>query len=377
VTGWRGDLARSEQLWRAITDRHPDDVESWIGLAQVQRWGGRSQAADSSLRRALALAPASAEAREEWQQLRADRSGATEPSGLHTLDSDGNRMTTWAMTAHGGADGPIRLRLTGARREAAFLATTGTSTGVRGGLAWSSARQRLSATTELGATWLSSRGGADDGTSHTRAWAMVRLATTPSPRVSLGLTYAAMPFDETATLIAGGIHTRALEGDLSLNLPRRLSIGVGGGRTTVLGGAVPNARRSLGLSARWGVRPGLSLALAGRGMAYDTTGRADGYFAPRRFTLVEGSVRRVFGRDVGWGATLEGGIGRQGIRFAAGDAIRGGLAARGSVALRFTPLRGYEVEAVGGASSVASAFAQGAAEYSVTWFSVRGRILTF
>jgi len=112
-------------------------------------------------------------------------------------------------------------------------------------------------------------------------------------------------------------------------------------------------------------------------MAYDTTGRADGYFAPRRFTLVEGSVRQVFGRDVGWGATLEGGIGRQGIRFSAGDPIRGNMAARGSVALRFTPVRGYEVEAAGGASSVASPFAQGAAEYSVTWFSLRGRILTF
>jgi hypothetical protein len=112
-------------------------------------------------------------------------------------------------------------------------------------------------------------------------------------------------------------------------------------------------------------------------MAYDTTGRTDGYFAPHRFTLVESSVRRIFGRDRGWGGALEGAVGRQGIRFASGDRTSGTLASRGSVVLRYSPLAGYQVEAAGGASSVASPFAQGAAGYSATWFSLGGRIKLF
>jgi tetratricopeptide (TPR) repeat protein len=377
VAGWRGDLTRSERLWRALTERYPADAESWLGLAQVQRWAGQTRAADTSLRRALVLAPSSVEALEALQSVRVDLAGAAEPLGTHFTDSDGNRMNTLTVAVISRRVGTARLRLTAAMREADYLGTTGSSTGIRAGLLWSSPGDRIATTTELGATHLSSRSAQRDATAHVRPWAVLRLASRFSTRVAGGVTFSAVPFDETATLIGGGIHTMGLESDMSLTLPGHLSLGVGGGRTTINGGLLPNVRRAVGATARWGGWAELSIAVTARGMAYDTTGHIDGYFAPHRFTLVESSVRKVFGRDRGWGATLEGAVGRQGIRFASGDQTSGSLASRGSVVLRYSPLAGYQVEAAGGASSVASPFAQGAAGYSMTWFSLGGRIKVF
>lgn len=377
VAGWRGDLARSERLWRALTERHPADAESWLGLGQVQRWAGQTRAADTSLRRALVLAPASAEAREALQAVRVDLAGAAEPLGTHSTDSDGNRMNTLTVAVLSQPMGTARLRLTASMREAGYQGTTGLSTGIRAGLLWSSPGNRISTTTELGASHLSSQIAQRDATTHTRPWAVLRLGSRFSPRVAGGVTITAVPFDETATLIRGGIHTTGLEADMSLMLPGHLSLGVAGGRTTLNGGLLPNVRRAVDATARWRGRAGLSVAVTARGMAYDTTGRTDGYFAPHRFTLVEGSVRKIFGSDRGWGGTLEGAVGRQGIRFVSGERANGNLASRGSVVLRYSPVAGYQVEAAGGASSVASPFAQGAAEYSVTWFSLGGRIKVF
>jgi hypothetical protein len=377
VAGWKGDLARSERLWLGLTERHPSDAEAWLGLAQVQRWAGKTRAADTSLRRALVLAPASAEAREALMSVGVDLAGAAEPLGTHSTDSDGNRMNSLTVAVLSRPVGTARLRLTASMREAGYQGTTGSSAGIRAGLLWSSPGNRIATTTELGATRLSSRIAQGDATTHTRPWAVLRLGSRFSPRVAGGVTFSAVPFDETATLIGGGIHTTGLEADLSLTLPGRLSLGVEGGRTTINGGLLPNVRRAVGATAQWGVRAGLSVAVTVRGMAYDTTGRTDGYFAPHRFTLVESSVRRIFGRDRGWGGALEGAVGRQGIRFASGDRTSGTLASRGSVVLRYSPLAGYQVEAAGGASSVASPFAQGAAGYSATWFSLGGRIKLF
>ena len=374
VAGWRGDYVRSERLWRALTERHPADAESWLGLAQVQRWAGQTRAADTSLRRALALAPTSVEVREALQSVGVDLAGAAEPSAMRSTDSDGNRMSTLTVAIVSQPLGTSRLRLTAAMRDATYQGTTGSSTGFRAGLLWSSRGNRVSTTTEFGATRLWSRMGQGDATTHTRPWAILRLASRFSPRVAGGVTFSAVPFDETATLIDGGIHTTGLEADMSITLPGRLSRGFGGGRTAINGGLLPNARRAVDASARWGVRPGLSVAVTARGMAYDTTGRTDGYFAPHRFMLVESSVRTVFGRDRGWGGTLEGAVGRQGIRFVSSDRMNRTLASRGSVVLRYSPLAGYQVEAAAGASSVASPFAQGAADYRVTWFSLGGRM---
>ena len=164
---------------------------------------------------------------------------------------------------------------------------------------------------------------------------------------------------------------------MSLALPGHLSLEGGAGRTTINGGLLPNVRRAISTTVRWGALARLSVAITARGMAYDTTGGTDGYFAPRRFTLVESSVRTIFGRDRGLSAIAEGSVGRQGIQLVSGAGTSGTLASRGSVVLRYAPLAGYQIEAAGGASSVASPFAQGAVGYSVTWFSLGGRIKVF
>ncbi|HEU5218114.1 MAG TPA: tetratricopeptide repeat protein, partial [Gemmatimonadales bacterium] len=61
VAAWRGDLGRSERIWRRLSAQAPMDAEVWVGLAQVQRWAGRSEDAKTALERALAANPSNAD----------------------------------------------------------------------------------------------------------------------------------------------------------------------------------------------------------------------------------------------------------------------------------------------------------------------------
>lgn len=373
IATWRGDLADGERRWRSLTMRFPADIENWMGLAQVQRAAGRPMAADSALRRALALDPSSADARDQLYSVRAASSLAAEPALAHTSDSDGNRATSLAVTLHSRSLGPVLWRVTGTLRDAVLPSVEGTSAGARGRVAWSTADARFLAAAEAGATRLSARAGGS-ATSQVvgSALAQVMAATRSGTRMALTASRAA--FDETAALIAAGIITTALEFDATVAGPGRIGVDISTGRTTLSGGNTPNARTALSANIRWRARPGLSLSATARGMACDTTGRDDGYFCPDGFRLLEAGALGSIGAEHPWGATLDAGLGRQSVRGVAADPWRSTTAARVRTALRFRPVAGYELEVAYGLSTAASPFTRDAADYSARVFSLRARL---
>lgn len=91
VAAWRGDLSRSERLWRELSVVAPRDAEVWVGLAQVLRWSGRSEAARTALHRALVADPANPDAREQMRWVRAELGWTVEPGGHAIWDSDQNQ----------------------------------------------------------------------------------------------------------------------------------------------------------------------------------------------------------------------------------------------------------------------------------------------
>jgi hypothetical protein len=190
-------------------------------------------------------------------------------------------------------------------------------------------------------------------------------------RIGVALSHA--PFDETVALIVNGLLSTALESEMSLSLPHRITLGVAGSHTNIDGG-ISNSRAALTGSARWGALPWLTLGASARAVAFDTSGGSDGYFSPHRFSLVEGNARLTVGRTLGWGAALEAGMGEQRIRMNAGELTRSNAAMRAMLTVRVRPAPGFEYEFGYGASSVASPFAREAAEYSATTVLLRGRL---
>lgn len=378
VTGWQGDLRAAEQLWRSLVAQDSTDTESLVGLAQVQRWSGASRDANVTLGRVLRVAPSHREAVEQRRWVRADLSAAAEPVVSYGSDSDGNRMTFATATWVAPSIGPFRMRVIASGREASLAAQQGRSLGGRASLGVASRGGRVSAAMEGGAVRLTSAGGALGDVSHTRPWLLARATASPTPWLVIGGSSGVTPFDETAPLIASGITTTGADAEVSVTLPRRLALGMGGGWARVNDGTVPNARRSGSAALRWTPQPAWTLSLAGRAMAWDTTGRADGYFAPNRFAFGEASVRRTFGRNTRWdGTAVDVGLGRQHLRFSPTADMTGTGASRVAVTMRFSPLPGAWIEGALGASSVASPFADEAAEYSYRWLALRARLLLF
>jgi hypothetical protein len=206
----------------------------------------------------------------------------------------------------------------------------------------------------------------------------LRGTASPGSWFAAGISASLAPFDETAPLIANRISTAGAEADFSVNFPHQVTLGLGGGWARVEGGRVPNERLASSASLRLSPRRNWTVSLMARTMAWDTTGRLDGYFAPQAFRFGEAGLRRTFGRNTRWeGSFVDAGVGHQSLRFGRDGVSRSNGANRVSGALRFSPRPGFSVEGGGGFSSVASPFAEEAAEYSYRWWSLRGRLLVF
>lgn len=374
LAGWRGELSRSEALWRSLVARFPVDAEAWIGLAQVQRWLGHPVAADSALRRALALAPGSADARTQWEWLQVELAETGEPAIARFSDSEGNRSTQYAITLTTRPLGAVRYDVTASHRAAQFVTTQAQSTGAKATLAWSSPGRRMNARVAIGASRLSSHRGAETSAASVYPTAFVRVAGRLASRVTAGVALSRAPFDETATLIAGRILTSAIDANLSVAAPRRIALDLGASRAHLSGGRVPNDGLTLLASARWTARRGFDLLLTARQLGYDTTGRADGYFAPHRFSVLEIGARHRFGGDRGWGATFDGGVGSQLIRITTAEPTQRSVSTRGSLEVRYAPAPGYSLEASYAISTAATSVVQDVAGYSARLFGLRARL---
>ena len=349
VAAWRGDLGRSEDLWRLVTRRAPKDAEGWVGLAQVLRWGGRADDAGDALHQALTIDPRSQDAAQQLRWVRADLAPAIEPGAAVAWDSDDNRSTLVSVAASVRPFRRGRLTLAGARRDADLGRASGSSTTGRAAL-------RLHLTRVLTLT-------GDGGVAHTvgqrAAVANDRTVATGGigatiqvgPRLSLGGNARKSVFDETAALIGAGIDVRSVGAEAELRLASRLTLAGGAERASLRGGSMPNERRSGSMALRWRVRRAVTWSLGGRAFGYDQNPH-DGYFAPSRYQLGEVAVRWAPGRDLGWGAVVEGGLGAQRVAFTGAPATTG--TQRISLGIVYRPSPGSEVGADYGFSNVSA-----------------------
>ncbi len=357
VAAWRGDLGRSERLWRALTAKVPRDPEVWVGLAQVLRWSGRAEGARDALTRALAANPAHPDAREQMRWVRADLGATVEPGASSTWDSDGNRSWQAGMVGSIHPSSGTRLSISGSHRWTEFNGLRGTSSTARATLRVEAGRI-LTLVGEAGGTL--TRSGSDaSARDHRFATGGFRATARLSRGFSLGGGMSRSAFDETAQLIQSAIGTTSWTGEGELQLPGRLALGGGGEVAHLDGGSVSNRRRAGFTTLRWKPRRSLALALVGRGFDYAKSPR-DGYFAPSRFRLGEMSARFGLGRDLGWALGAEIGIGVQRVQFDGPVTTSGtqrlglSLADRPRPGVEFAVEYGFSNVAATGAASVAS-----------------------
>jgi tetratricopeptide (TPR) repeat protein len=349
VAAWRGDLGRSERLWRKLTTKTPKDPEIWVGLAQVLRWSGRGEEARTALRNALAADPGHADAREQMRWVRADLGTSIEPGAFAGWDSDQNKSLTLTMTGSMRPIARTRFTVLGSYRDASLGAATGTSATGRASLRVH-AGNRLTLTGDVGQT----RTRAGEGAGAEQRTFTVgggRATLRISPGFTLGGGIARSAFDETASLIASGITVTSWSGEAELRLPARLGLSAGGETAELVGGTVPNQREAGFAVLRWRARRTASIALSGRVFRYRESPR-DGYFSPSQFVLGEISTRIGHGRDLGWAFEVEGGVGLQQVQFDDPGVTRGAQRIRGSLAYRPSP--GGEIVLDYGFSNVAA-----------------------
>jgi hypothetical protein len=225
---------------------------------------------------------------------------------------------------------------------------------------------------ELGIAQLDGDDGGGTRTTHTEPLASARISGKLASRISLGAGVSHAAFDETAALIFSGIASTTIDGDVDVALRPRLSLGGGGGWTRLAGGSSPNSRLAGSGALRWSATKALSVALAIRAFGYDHSA-ADGYFAPKRYLLAEGSARLHLGSDLGWGLESELGLGHQRIT-AFDDSNAARFAQRCTVAAAYRPAPGVEWSLGGSFANVASPTTISSADYRAYSVTLKGRL---
>ncbi|HUF28302.1 MAG TPA: tetratricopeptide repeat protein [Gemmatimonadaceae bacterium] len=379
VLGAAQTLAWSGRLTDAI-GRHetwlrdnPDDADAWSALGRVCRWAGRPGAARRALRRAIEVSPGHQEAIAELRWVEVELAPSLEPAITTTNDSDDSRSTLYVVETGIAMPWGARLRAGASHRVAELAAARGTATTARVVTSWTPAGGRWTLRGEAGATRLDGS-EAPAAPSRTRAEPLIaaRVSGRMAQRMSLGIGASRAAFDETAPLIIAGISTTTFEGDAELALHQRLALGAGGSITRLSGGSVPNRRDAVTGVLRWTLPRRTSVAAGVRTFGYERSA-ADGYFAPRRYLLAEGSMRAALGAELGWGLDADVGLGHQTITaFDGSTASR--FAQRANAALTYRPAPGFAWSIAGAFANVASPTTVSSAEYRVWSLSLRGRV---
>lgn len=371
VIGWRGELDRSERTWRQVLETDPNDPEALTGLAQVLTWQGRQADAETALQLALRANPSYGDARALLRFVQADLRPSVTITGTSINDSDNNRSTAVAVdyTAQAWWNGAIGGRYT--ERSANFGLTDSRADAVSLFARWQPVASSWQVRAEGGATRHSSTFVPSPAPHRTIGSGALRISGNLGPSLTVGVSGARVPFDETALLIAHGVVSSDVTGDAAIALPARFTLSAAASRARMTGGARENARNAFSSTLRWTRSRNWSLVVGGRQFSYDTTS-SDGYFAPRRYTLVEAGGRGHMGENLGWTADADVGIGRQSIEFF-GSSAGSRLAERAALSLgyRFDPAR--EITASGTYANVAAAGQTTGSEYRWYTFSLRAR----
>ena len=369
---WSGNLPTAIDLYRGWLSAHPNDADAWMALAQTWQWANRTDEARGALGRALAADPGNARARTQLEWVNVALMPSLEPTVSSSDDSDDNRSTTYQLRAGWRAPWRERLVADGSFRVADLGVRHGTAASLRASSSYTLLNGQWTVRGELGATRLEgSNGTASPAVTHLEPLAGVRVSARIARRLSLGVGASRAAFDETAPLIQSGIAATSVDGDGDVAIARRLTLGGGGGWTRLSGGSGPNSRVAGSGTLRWTARPFLSFAAGIRGFAYEHAA-FDGYFAPKRYLLAEGSSRLRLGGDLGWGLESELGLGNQTIT-AFDDSHIGRFAQRANASIVYRPVPGAEWAVSGGFANVASPATISSADYRFYTVSIKGR----
>jgi tetratricopeptide (TPR) repeat protein len=368
VKAWRGDLQASEQAWRQVLDIRPNDAEALTGLAETLRWEGRQSDAESALQSALRANPAYGDARALLRWVQADLRPSATATALSINDSDNNRASSLVVDYTRPSSWNTTFGGRYLERRANFAAIDSRVDGASLFARWQPGSFQIRA--DGGAARHSSTVGPSAAKSLTIGSGGLHASGIIGRTLTIGLGASRAPFDETALLIANGVVSSEYAAEAELLLPARFSLAGGASHARLTGGARDNARNAFSSTLRWNYNRRWSVAVGGRQFGYDTTS-ADGYFAPRRYTLAEGSVRGRVGGELGWNGDADVGVGRQSIDFfgsSAGSRLAERLA--GSVGYRIDPSQ--EIGLFGSYANVAAAGQTSGSEYN--WFSVGLRV---
>ena len=378
VTGWRGALDRSAQLWREFLAAHPDDADAWVGLAQIERWRGRPGEARDALAMALSLRPDDADAQQQQAWVTAALSTAAEPLFSLGDDTDGNRQQLWMAGVSGASPWwSGQVQLTGHWRDAT-IPTVGTlargaSSGARAVLTWIPRGGRWSMRADVGITQLTDRTVGGAGASRHTPLLAARVGHLVTPGLTIGLTASTTPFDETALLIRNGVRARELGTDWSLVLPARLTW-LGQAALASLTGDSVNRRVSWQTTLQWALRRGSTVGLHVRDVSHARFARM-GYFSPQQFTTAEVQAHFELPRDLGFNVLADAGVGMQTVRILTQPAATRPMQ-RGTLGVLWRPVPGYEALLSVTLANVASPFALDQGD-AYRWGGVlaRGRVL--
>ena len=376
LLAWQGAHRAAEDAFRALLRVDRTDAEAWFGLAQVLHWTDRRDEAAEAVDAALALAPTDDDIRALATLLRDARRPLVSPRVLHSNDTDGNTIRLATLDLAPRERLGWTWQLGASAKEARLGALAAQSVGAQVVARWSRADDRVRSGLTVGFVQLHgapAAAGVGANASVVRPVLVARGAVRPHAAVTVGVAASEVPFDESALLITRGVRLRSVSTDIGVTLPRDLTMSLVVEQSGAQGGLVRNTRRSVEGRLVWSATPSRTVSLRGQALAWDTVGRADGYFAPRALAQLEIGGRQVFGGARGLGATLEGGVGPQSLVAAAGATAATTLAARGSIAVHLATTRGHLIELVGGASSLASALARGDRPYRIQYLALRAR----
>ncbi|HEV7837920.1 MAG TPA: tetratricopeptide repeat protein, partial [Gemmatimonadaceae bacterium] len=301
VISWRGELQRSERTWRQVLVTDPADPEALTGLAQVLSWQGRQADAETALQLALRTNPAYGDARALLRLVQADLRPNVTVSGVGTNDSDNNRATSLVLdyAVRAPWNGTVGARYEERWANYATFDSRADAGNVFG--RWQPASSSWQFRADAGVTRHSSTSVPTTPRQQTIASGAFRASGNLGRSLTVGLLASRSPFDETALLIASGVVTSEIAGEAEVALPARFSLSGAASRARLTGGARENSRNAYSSTLRWMHNRRWSLAVRARQFGYDTTS-ADGYFAPKRYTLAEASGRGRVGGETGWNA---------------------------------------------------------------------------
>jgi hypothetical protein len=293
-------------------------------------------------------------------------------SGIGVDDSDHNRSTTFSgeYIARAWWNGAIGAGYT--QRSANFAAIDSRADAFNLSARWQPGSSSWQLRADGGATRHSSTFIPSTVRQRTIGSGALRISGNVGHSLTVGVSGARTPFDETALLIANGVVSSDITGEAQIRLPARFTLGGVASRARLTGGTRDNARNAFSSTLRWTPSRNWSLSVGGRQFGYDTT-TTDGYFAPKRYTLVEAGGRGRVGGELGWNAEADLGIGTQSIDFF-GSSSPSRAAERVALSLgyRFDPAR--EISASAGYANVAGPGQTAGGEYKWHTFALRARL---